>query len=123
MHLGDSAVVLEELLASGVLPTEPVLFYLDAHWSGGETAGEDVDGGCPVLRELEVIARYRKKDVSDMIIVDDMRLMGKDSWSGGNTEYPLTRFDWRHVAPEKMRDLMAGKRVTESRTPDRLIFF
>lgn len=125
MHLGDSAVVLEQLLISGVLPVDtPVLFYLDAHWSGGETAGADVDNGCPVLRELEVLAKYRKKDVADVIVVDDMRLMGKDSWSGGYEEiYPLTRFDFRHAAPEKMRELLSHKRVAECAKPDRLIFF
>lgn len=124
MHLGDSAVVLERLLQDGVLPTEPVLFYLDAHWSGGETAGEHVDNGCPVLRELEVVAKHRKNIGGDMVVVDDMRLMGKDSWSGGYEEiYPLTRFDFRHAAPERMRELLSHKRVAESRTPDRLIFF
>lgn len=125
MHLGDSAVVLEQLLVSGVLPAdEPVLFYLDAHWSGGETAGEHVDNGCPVMRELEVLVKHRKRELADVIVVDDLRLMGKDSWSGGYEEiYPLTRFDFRHAAPEKMRELLSHKRVAECAKPDRLIFF
>lgn len=98
IHEGDSATVLPTL----TLPSSSVLFYLDAHYSGGSTAGESIDNGCPVLRELEYIAR---RNVSgDVIFVDDIRLMGRDSFSGveGNAMYPLTRFDFRHANLDEM---------------------
>ena len=103
IHEGDSASIFPTL----PLPSEPVLFYLDAHFSGGKTAGEDIDNGCPVIRELTFIAQ---RGVSgDVIFVDDIRLMGKDSISGieGHEVYPATRFDFRHASLEAMRNVFA----------------
>jgi hypothetical protein len=109
LHEGDSATVLQRMIENNELPNEPVIFYLDAHYSGGETAGEKVDNGCPVLRELEVIAKRNVK--GDIIFIDDMRLMGKDSWSGveGSPIYPLTYFDFRHVTEETIDKAFEGR--------------
>jgi hypothetical protein len=65
---GDSAVVLRTILPE---ISEPCLFWLDGHWSGGETALGDSE--TPLLAELNaVLARsYR-----DIILVDDARLFG-----------------------------------------------
>jgi hypothetical protein len=46
------------------------LFWLDAHWSGGNTAGKDAE--CPLLAELDVIANSGLSDAA--ILVDDARL-------------------------------------------------
>jgi hypothetical protein len=95
IHWGDSAEILSRL--SGRLK-EPVLFYLDAHYSGGQTAyGEAGDKGCPVLRELTALARRPEKDV---IIIDDISLIGNATWSGieGDSIYPRTYFDFTHIA-------------------------
>ena len=54
IHEGDSASVLPTL---DLTSSQPVLFYFDAHYSGGSTAGETIDNGCPVLRELEYVAQ------------------------------------------------------------------
>ncbi len=72
-------------------------------YSGGSTAGQSIDSGCPVLRELEFIAR--RNVTGDVIFVDDIRLMGKDSVSGieGHEIYPHTRFDFRHAGMEEMQ--------------------
>jgi hypothetical protein len=43
------------------------LYWLDAHWSGGPTAGEDEQ--TPLMRELELINRKTIND--DFIIIDD----------------------------------------------------
>jgi hypothetical protein len=48
-----------------------ILFWLDAHWSGGETYGESDQ--CPLIKELEVIFRYSKKK-NFAILIDDARL-------------------------------------------------
>lgn len=47
-------------------PTVPTLFYLDGHWSGGITEGNNSQ--CPVLAEIEAI---RAGSPDDCIIVDD----------------------------------------------------
>lgn len=96
IHLGDSAEVIKYLSIE-----EPAVFYLDAHWSGGDTAfGRKEDNGCPVLRELGAIGN---RPYNDIIFVDDMRLMGKLEWSGEDgTDWPRTQFDFRHVTVENM---------------------
>jgi hypothetical protein len=56
----------------------PVLFWLDAHYSGGVTAGED--DPCPLLEELSAIASCRDA-VNSIVLIDDARaLTGSDGW-------------------------------------------
>jgi len=63
---GHSATVLSELI-----PTlaGPALFWLDAHWSGADTAGKDDE--CPLLAE---VALLNASPESHVILVDDARL-------------------------------------------------
>ncbi len=51
----------------------PALFWLDAHYSGGETAN-GIEGN-PIMKEIACILKDRKEHV---ILVDDMRLFGAD---------------------------------------------
>ena len=71
---GDSGKVLAK-----VIPTlkAPALFWLDGHYSGGDTARAEYD--TPILQELEFIAAEpRHKHV---ILIDDARLFtGLDSY-------------------------------------------
>jgi hypothetical protein len=116
IHWGDSAVKLSEL--SGHLK-QPVLFYLDAHYSGGPTAyGKPKDMGCPVLRELTVLAKRSEKDV---IIVDDISLMGNATWSGieGDSMYPRTYFDFTHITLDDIRNAYAKPCRQTRRAPNR----
>jgi hypothetical protein len=64
--LGNSAAVLRE-----VVPTLPgaALFWLDAHWSGLDTAGREAE--CPILSEIDTINR---SPFDHIILVDDARL-------------------------------------------------
>lgn len=64
---GDSGKVLPELLKQ---ISEPCLFWLDGHYSGGTTARGPVD--YPVLEELHHIRSHRVK--SHIIVIDDARL-------------------------------------------------
>jgi hypothetical protein len=48
---------------------DDILFWLDAHWSGGETYGQGDE--CPLITELEIIFRFRKNYA---ILIDDARL-------------------------------------------------
>jgi hypothetical protein len=64
--LGDSRALLAQTLAS--LP--PTLFWLDAHWCGGETAGQ-FDAECPLLDELNLLAPLLDRH---FVLIDDARL-------------------------------------------------
>jgi hypothetical protein len=50
------------------LEAEPTLYWLDAHWSGLDTAG--VENPCPVLDEITAIPA----DPADCLLIDDARL-------------------------------------------------
>jgi hypothetical protein len=62
---GSSADVMPGLIDAA----QPTLYWLDGHWSGGETGGAGDE--CPVLAELAAIA---KGHADDCILVDDARL-------------------------------------------------
>ena len=67
-HKGPSVAVLEELSNS---IDGPILAWLDAHWSGGETAG--VNDECPVLAEIAALDALPEAKRS-CILVDDARV-------------------------------------------------
>jgi hypothetical protein len=58
-----------EELPAVVDPSLPTLYFLDGHWSGGPTAGEEQE--CPVLDELQAISAGHP---DDCIFIDDARL-------------------------------------------------
>lgn len=62
---GDSRAELPQLAAERV----PTLWFLDGHWSGGQTAGQT--GECPVLDEIAALGRGH---ADDCVVVDDARL-------------------------------------------------
>jgi len=63
---GDSRAALGELVAG---LSQPAIFWLDAHWSGLDTAG--VEAECPVLEE---VARINASPQAHVVLVDDARL-------------------------------------------------
>ena len=65
MH-GDSRSVLREVVQ---YLNSPAVFWLDSHWSGGETGGQEDE--CPLIEELEIIMG---SDYSHFIFIDDARL-------------------------------------------------
>ena len=68
---------------------EPVTIYLDAHWSGGDTAyGEEET---PLLQERALL-KERKYD--DIIIIDDCRLFGLKG----------VNYDWRHITETRIKN-------------------
>ncbi len=64
---GSSPEVLGRLIPH--LHDQSVVYWLDAHWCGGATAGESNE--CPVLEELEAISALNPQSV---ILIDDARL-------------------------------------------------
>jgi hypothetical protein len=66
---GDSVNVLKDLSTEVI---GNVFFWLDGHWSGGDTARGSLD--CPLLQEIKIInEQYRGKCI---IAIDDVRLFG-----------------------------------------------
>ena len=115
-HHGDSANVLETLL-----PTinEPIIIYLDAHYSGGSTAfGNDE---VPLLRELQIIAR---RQCQDIVIIDDLRLFGKTGISGdGSKLWPEMTYDWKEINEHTIRKALGKNIGGWEERDDRLILW
>ena len=65
MLKGDTREHLKNILEEN----DNIMFWLDAHWSGGDTYGEEDE--CPLIEELEIIFDYPKNYV---ILIDDARL-------------------------------------------------
>jgi SAM-dependent methyltransferase len=63
---GDSTHELNRLIPT---LTQPAIFWLDSHWSGGDTFGKDEE--CPLLNELEAFKNARCQHV---LLIDDARL-------------------------------------------------
>lgn len=74
--LGDSGTTLSPVLAR---LDEPALFWLDAHYSGGETAKGSVE--TPVTSELESILAHHVRD--HVVLIDDARCFD------GTHDYPV----------------------------------
>ncbi|ACA98426.1 MULTISPECIES: hypothetical protein [Cyanophyceae] len=63
---GDSREQLKEIIDT---LDQPALFWLDAHWSGGVTYGDEDQ--CPLLEELEIL---NNSEYNHFILIDDARL-------------------------------------------------
>jgi len=63
---GDSGKLLGEI---SWLMDHPTIFWLDAHYSGGDTVGADYE--CPLLKELECIVDY---SCEHYILIDDAHM-------------------------------------------------
>jgi len=63
--LGDSRKILNSIIEN----EDNILFWLDAHWSGGNTYGENDE--CPVIEELNAIFKHKKNYA---ILIDYARL-------------------------------------------------
>jgi len=74
MH-GDSGQVIAEVLAK---IEEPALFWLDGHYSSGNTAQGELD--TPISQELDHILAHRVRD--HVILIDDARCFT------GENDYP-----------------------------------
>ncbi len=63
--VGDTRNFLKNILVEN----NNILFWLDAHWSGGQTYGKENE--CPLIQELEIIFSDHK---NYLILIDDARL-------------------------------------------------
>lgn len=100
----DSKRGLKQILESDkVLHTEPILFFLDAHFPGADFGLADYDAGydddlrIPLKQELETISRLRGDYLkNDVFIIDDLRIYEEGPFEAGN---------WEH------RDKLGGKGI------------
>ncbi|BDZ73130.1 hypothetical protein GCM10025856_08490 [Methylophaga marina] len=90
MLKGDTREHLHHILKEN----DNILFWLDAHWSGGETYGENDE--CPLISELEIIFSYEKNHV---ILVDDARCFLSPPPKPHNYNNWPSLIDIMHVLP------------------------
>lgn len=82
-------------LKSIVKDNDNMLFWLDAHWSGGETYGEEDE--CPLIEELKIIYDSKKHFV---ILIDDARLFAAPPPSPHKIEHWPTISDISRSIPK-----------------------
>jgi hypothetical protein len=95
--VGDSV----ELLP-GLRSGPPTFYWLDGHWSGGDTGG--AHNQCPVLNELGAL---EDGDPLDCILIDDARLYLA-------APPPLDRSQWPTIGEvfDRVREVRTGHHVT-----------
>lgn len=88
---GDTREHLHTILKSN----DNLLFCLDAHWSGGDTYGQEDE--CPLIEELKIIFEYTDKN--HVILIDDARLFLAPPPSPHKIENWPSLTDILHVLP------------------------
>lgn len=66
---GDSGLILEKVVYN---LSQPALYWLDAHYSGGVRGPKDT----PIMDELFAIGKYARPGTT--VLIDDARLFGED---------------------------------------------
>lgn len=98
--LGDSSKKFIEVLPT---ITSPAIFFLDGHWSAGNTGRGDKD--CPLYEELSSINTLFVNEA--IIIIDDMRLCGMGPRKGNEV------CDWESVNIDSLKKVVI-ERTTDS---------
>lgn len=115
-HFGDSVNVLASILPQF---NQRLAFYLDAHYSGGDT--EKGENEVPLLDELKLI---NKRGYKDLVIIDDLRLFGAKGTCGHDDSeyYPPMKYDWTSITIESILNTLSFREPPYSFTnDDRLI--
>jgi hypothetical protein len=94
--LGDSSVVFKSLLPT---ITDNCIFFLDGHWSGGDTGHSEKD--CPLYEEIRHIHELFKQEA--IIIIDDARLFGLDATSG------ILGEDWSDIKKDTILGILQSR--------------
>jgi len=94
--LGDSSIEFENLLPR---INERAVFFLDGHWSGGDTGKSSKD--CPLEEEITHINNLFTHEA--IIIIDDFRLFGLGGPAGRLNE------DWSNISKGKLLSIVASR--------------
>ncbi len=71
LFCGDSSKILFDVIKN---INSKITFWLDAHYSGGNTVKGKKN--CPIINELNLIKKHKLKN--HIILIDDIRLFGKN---------------------------------------------
>ena len=79
-HLGDSPTIMKSILPD---IDGQITFWLDAHIDGGNYVPGVTPNirQCPLYEELQIIKSLKRND--HIILIDDMRIIGKVGWGIG----------------------------------------
>ena len=101
---GDSGQILKDLVPA---LTSPAMFWLDGHYSGGQTAKGEKE--CPIYEELKNIL---SSPFDHVIIIDDARLFK------GENDYPTIEELRRFVFEMKPRNIFSFENDAIVITPE-----
>ena len=94
-YLGDSAEELKNILEN---ISGKSIFFLDGHWSAGNTGKGKKD--CPLIEEIRDINKCHKD--AAIIMIDDVRLFGK-----GPAQKEVC--NWSDISAEKILEELSGR--------------
>ena len=103
---GSSDLVLFDIINK---VKKPSIFFLDSHWSQDNTARGDID--VPLLKELEVI---RKRNLPDILFIDDQRLFGTHNENDVN---------WAEITEKNILNVLKGHIYATISLNDRFVVF
>lgn len=106
-YLGDSSIVLKGICEK---IDQSAIFFLDGHWSQGDTGKGKKD--CPLYEEIEHIIKYFKQ--SAIIIIDDFRLFGKGP--SKNTEV----CNWENISKENIIQITSDRLLNSYNLPSHI---
>lgn len=109
-YLGDSSIILKDICKKVVTSA---VFFLDGHWSAGDTGKGNKD--CPLYEELENIIKYFKN--SAIIIIDDYRLFGK----GPSTNTEIC--NWEDISEAGVIKITLDRLLDTYIVDDRMILY
>lgn len=107
-HLGDSSEVFQGLLP---MIKGKSIFFLDGHWSAGNTGKGKKDS--PLLEEIELITFLHKDEA--IIIIDDVRLFGL---SPANSDEVC---NWEDISIKKIVNIIKSRIIDSYFLPSEII--
>jgi hypothetical protein len=112
--LGDSSYLLMDLCSK---LRKNTIFFLDGHWSSGDTGKGSKD--CPLYEEIENIINYHIPEA--IIIIDDVRLFGKGPRVGNEI------CDWENINIQSILNIVQTRLLkhyflpSDLHTQDRMV--